>query len=889
MCNRLKMLVCMVGTLVLALPPLAFSGVSGKVSGVVVEAETGEPIVGATVQVVGTQIGTTTDIDGEYFIINLPGGKYDVTVNQMGYEPVTKTGVRVLVDLTTPLDFDLSMAPVAITKEVVVTAANPIIQRDLTASRIIFTAERLELLPNITNVQSVLTNYPGVVKDRDQALHVRGGRTGQVSYYYDGFNIQDPFTSAQGLNIIPSSLEELSLTSGGYTAEYGEALSGIVSAVSPEGGQEYRGSLRMYEGFTHQYDVTKGDWGDLSSAGNRVYALDLAGPIPGMDRKKYNFSAAAQYLTDDTYLPHNDKMSWTATSKITLRPANGWKIKTNLTYYTADGSVYDHVDANGVSYDLNLDGLPVLEREAYLVGLTSDYAFSEKTVLSGSISRFHTSRKIAPEHLFDTHWSKWPGYSEDADGNYNGTIHEETYRSDVDYSDPAQVVGFTVGDDYDPTFNHNRTYYNAINVRLLNQFNKWNQFKIGGEYRRYEISRDFKQFYNSFPYGERYKSKPTYASFFVQDKMEYDYFIVNLGLRYDYHNADIEYNITPGEFDETWKEADSKHKISPRLGVSFPITENSVMHFNYGVYYQYPRFTYLYINYQGDVRTGLPLLGNPDLEPEETTAYELGIDHLINEDFRLTATAYYKDVKELVTARPSGSIQGQTITKLDNDDYGSVKGVDMSLEMLPSGGFFSGSVSYGYMIATGNGSYALEPYYTYIHSTTDPNAPVTEYPLDFDQRHTVTAVMSYRVPSEWDGRFLGQRIPGDWGVTAVGYYGSGLPYSPTDNTGNRLGERNEARLPAHYTVDLRVNKDFRFGGGNGQRLSLFVEVDNLFDRRNVVDLYTNTGLPDNDGTQPGAGLALNQEELDYYDRLYDHDPQNYSPPRTIRTGLEFHF
>ena len=125
-------------------------------------------------------------------------------------------------------------------------------------------------------------------------------------------------------------------------------------------------------------------------------------------------------------------------------------------------------------------------------------------------------------------------------------------------------------------------------------------------------------------------------------------------------------------------------------------------------------------------------------------------------------------------------------------------------------------------------------------------------------------------------------------MSFVGHYGSGLPYTPTDVNGNRLGDRNEGRLPANYTVDCRFNKDFFFSGSDNY-LSLFVEVDNLFDRRNVLQVYSRTGEVDDDGVSTGAGLSLNEEELEGYDWLYDHDPQNYSPPRTIRTGLEFNF
>jgi len=122
----------------------------------------------------------------------------------------------------------------------------------------------------------------------------------------------------------------------------------------------------------------------------------------------------------------------------------------------------------------------------------------------------------------------------------------------------------------------------------------------------------------------------------------------------------------------------------------------------------------------------------------------------------------------------------------------------------------------------------------------------------------------------------------------VGYFGSGLPYSRTDPDGNRLGERNENRLPATYSVDMRFNKDFTLGRAS-RELTWFVEVDNLFDRRNVLDVYSRSGLPDNDFVVQGTGLSLDQEEINKYNYLFDHDPQNFGPPRTIRTGFEYSF
>ncbi|MEA1980581.1 MAG: TonB-dependent receptor [candidate division Zixibacteria bacterium] len=866
----------------------AFAGVSGKISGVVSDFETGEPIEGATIKVQGTVLSTLTDIDGEYFIINLPSGKYNVAISYVGYESVIKQDVRVLVDLTTPVDFDVNRTTIVLENEIVVNAVNPIIQKDLTSSKITFTSDDLKSLPNIITIQSVLTKYPGVVLDADRNLHVRGGRSGQVVYQYDGYSVQDPFVSNSGIRIIPSTLEELSLTSGGFTAEYGEAMSGIVNAISRIGGSEYHGGVKAYQGFTHKYDINQGDWKDLDYYSNRSGSFFLSGPLPGADPKKNSFFTAGEYLRDPTYLPNNWGISYVGTAKINMQPISNMKFSTNVTYNTSNGRIYEHRDVNGRSYDFNLDGLPAFEREAYLVGFTGNYNFNESMIFSLVGNTFYTQTKSAPPQYIDVDWSQWAGYSEDDDGIYNGTIHEDNYGNDRDFTDPMEVAGFTTGDDFDPTFRYRKTRYTSIKSSLVNQINKFHQFKTGVEYRQYDIDWNQKQFYNANPYGEKYHTSPVLGSAFIQDKMEFDYFVVNIGLRFDYRDADIAYNTSPGDTVKTYQRSSSKSEISPRLGISFPISEKTMMHFNYGVYYQEPSYTFLYTNLEGDISSGLPLLGNPDLNPEQTSAYEIGLDHLIGESVKLDVTAYYKDIKDLVTTRSLMQVAGNSVTFFTNDDYGNVKGFDVALHKLADNSFLGGSISYSYMIAEGNGSYSLEPYYTYLTSSEDTLAPLSKYPLDFDQRHTLTATMALEIPQDWSANLYGINVPSAWGLSLVGNYGSGLPYTKTDISGNRLGDRNESRLPSYYTVDMKFHKDF-FMHNNSKYFSFFVEVDNLFDKRNVLSVYSRTGQPDDDGNVIGAGLSLDENDVNFYDELFDNDPQNFSAPRTIRTGLEFNF
>jgi outer membrane receptor protein involved in Fe transport len=866
------------------------AGTTGKIAGIVINSSTEGPIAGATVRVIGTDIATQTDFDGEYFILNLPAGTYTISVSVIGYQTIQKENVRVLLDLTTPVDFSLEQVDIPLDRHVKVYAERSPIQKDLTASRSIVTSDRLSFMPNTITVQSILSNMAGTVIDKDNGLHVRGGRTGTVTYFYDGFSVQDPFAGLSGIRIMPDALEEINLTSGGFPAEYGEALSGIVNAVSKEGTRDFHGKLKFYDGSSHPYDVNSGEFGDLRRTDNNAGSYNLSGPIPRIFGDWSAFFLAGEYLRDQGYLPHNESKQWTQTAKLNFQPTPNLKVTATGSYYQGDKQVYDHIDVNGRSYDFNLDGLGIIKSEAYLYGLKGSYNIDLKTILAFSYNHFYTEYKRAPEHLFDKYWNEWPGYSEDSNGVYNGTIHEDNY----DFAEEYYHTGYTYDDDFLPIYLKRYSGYDALALSLTSQVNKYNQIRFGAEYRNYDIFWDQKQFFNLFPYGEKYDQSPVYGMLFLQDKVELRDFIVNAGLRWDYLNSEVEYwpdvmnrNIFPRV------KSKSKSQLSPRLGVSHPISERSVIRFNYGYFFQVPNYIFMYTNLDADLNTGLPLVGNPDLKAEKTIAYELGLNHMINQDLRLDITAYYKDIKNLVSTRAVGVVGGNPVTQFVNEDYGSVKGLDITFEKVARGNL-SGVLVYSYMIAKGNSSSAYEGYYDYIGNTTDTVIPVQEYPLDFDQRHTATLSLNYRAPRDWRGELIGLPIPGAWGLSLSGHYGSGLPYTLTDHSGIRFGSINEGRMPATYSVDMRFNKDV-YITNRDMFFSFFVEIENMFDRRNVVNVYTNTGRPDYDGRRynetvdPDGEGPLTAEDVNRYYKLIAYDPQNYSAPRKIRVGLEFNF
>ncbi|UCD17349.1 MAG: TonB-dependent receptor [Candidatus Zixiibacteriota bacterium] len=883
-----KLFFVLPAVLILVLPVLMMAGTTGKIAGIVENLKTGEPIPSATVRVVGTDFVTETDVDGEYFFLNLPAGSYTVSVSVIGFQAIQKEDVRVLLDLTTPVDFEIEQVDIPLKRQIKVYAERPPIQRDLTASRSIVTSDQLAFIPNSITVQSVLTNMAGTIVDRDNNIHVRGGRSGEISHFYEGFSIQDPFIGQAGLRILPQALEEVNLTSGGYSAEYGEALSGIVNAVSKDGSRAYRGKIRLYDGISHPYDINTGTFGGLERISNNAVSYSLSGPVPFILSERANFFLASEYLHDDGYLPHNESETWTHTAKLNYQLTPNLKFTGIGTYYTGEEQLYYHRDVNDISYDFNLDGLSLARDKAYLYGFKSNYNLGKKSILAFSYNHFYTERLSAPEKLIDTYYTDWDGYSVDENGVYNGTIHEDNYQLSQDYF----FTGFTSGDDYDPTYRKRYTRYNAFAANLTSQIDKFNEIRFGAEYRIYDVFWDMRQFFNARPYGERYEHSPVYGVLYFQDKLELQDFVINAGIRWDYISSEVEYWEDPLSKSNRTTSGVKSH-FSPRLGVSHPIAENTIVRFNYGYYYQVPNYTFMYTNLDADLTSGFPLVGNPDLRAEQTISYELGLNHMINEDFRLDVTTYYKDIENLVATREIGIFAGSPVTQFVNEDYASAKGVDVTLEKVASGNL-SGTFVYSYMIAKGNSSSAYEGYYDYITEPEGPDAPVKEYPLSFDQRHTATLNITYRVPHSWKGSLFGVTIPGSWGLNALGHYGSGMPYTVTDEFGMPMGGINEGRLPAYYSVDMRFFKDI-FLPHSESYFSFFIEVENLFDRRNVVDVYSNTGLPDDDGRRydltadpDGDGPATAEDANEFY-RLLAKDPTNYSAPRTVRFGLEFNF
>ena len=410
------------------------------------------------------------------------------------------------------------------------------------------------------------------------------------------------------------------------------------------------------------------------------------------------------------------------------------------------------------------------------------------------------------------------------------------------------------------------------------------QIQTGVEFLGYDLyNLQTTNYGSSNLYMEYYDVQPQSISAYVQDKMEYEGMIVNAGLRYDLYNPD---GISPADpFDplelnddgtikldkSTYKvglpiikdpvEAAAKHMIAPRLGISFPVTDRSKLHFTYGHYYQIPRGDDLYENLNFDMRGAIRRRGNPDLNPERTIAYEVGVIQQFTDDLTIDITGFTKDINKLVNSvhvditNDYSYFLNDEFNGMIHGIYGRVQGFELTIRKWRTGQSpVSGMLSYTYSVAKGKGSSRNLGYITYYNSQPD----VTEsHPLAWDQRHIFSGLLDVQLPF-------------DSAVNLIGRYGSGLPYTPNPRSPTKP-DINSKRYPPTYNVDALISKRSRIGG---LTYTFFADIRNIFNTKNLDDLLDSV-------TYDRYGKPLDSQK-------HSH-PLSWSSPRLIMMGVSLDF
>ena len=259
--------------MLLATPALVLAQNTGKISGVVTDADTGDSIPGAQVVLMGTTLGAITDVDGNYFIIGVPVGSYDVQARFVGYQEQTVAGVQVSSGYTQEINFALREGVEL--GEIVVEYERPLIQKDAVGVPKIVDSEEIVNLP-VRGASAVASIQAGVVSEEGSGtLNVRGGRGSEVTYYIDGVKVVGTAALPQ------SAVQEQEMIIGNISARYGDAMSGIINITTKSGSPNFFGSV---EGITSE---------SLDDFGYNLASLAIGGPVVG---ENVNFFFAAEYL-----------------------------------------------------------------------------------------------------------------------------------------------------------------------------------------------------------------------------------------------------------------------------------------------------------------------------------------------------------------------------------------------------------------------------------------------------------------------------------------------------------------------------------------------------------------------------------------------------------------
>lgn len=932
----------------------AYAQTTGRITGKVVEAKTGEGLPGANVVVKGTYYGGTTDIDGNVRIERVNPGTYTVEVSLLGYKVFRFTNVKVEAGGTATISAKMEETVLTLDQDVVIIGEKPLFDIEETASRRNVQQADIQAAA-VQNVQAVVAMQPGVVM-ADNEIHIRGGRTHENAYLLDGISVQDPMAgSGFGLQLSPSSIQEVEVITGGYNAEYGQATSGIVNITTREGSDRYSGAIGYKTDHFGFNNDTRSNWNtdiyDLTLSGPEpltTYALPALGlQIPGT---LSFFGTVYANLTDGF-------TRWVQTVGRDRRP-DAWVVKAPDGLYSSifNGSAWAPRRSNNYSWLTKLTWKPdatvklsyaynqsvVIDQNTQAIQATLEYVepnpgyqflfqlipdsaqtFTQVNI-QHSLSLTHT---LSKQMFYELRLSRFSAHIR---GDANGKPFSD-YLEPQDivtlpityYNLGRDTVGVVPGDGFydlgSPTSwrDHYLTEY-TFKADLTNFFSEKNKFKTGFEIRFQNMQ--MVDIYRPWvkPLGfdrDIYEVQAVQGALYAQDNVTLSGMLLNFGLRLDYWAPgrfvdDIASDTSSGliispalrqaYLDDTFPLFGRRFKarLSPRLGISHPVSDNQTLFFSYGHFSKLPRpqFVYAKLN-QTAVRSSLPV-GNPNLNPETTVAYELGLRNQLSGSDVLTITAFYKDIFDYITEKTVLRVNtvggAQYYSTYLNSDYGRVRGIEVEYKTR-FGSWFRGGVAGSYSIATGKSS---TPNENIVRVQQGEPENIRENYLIWDRPIQVSMTLNFSVPKDQPLFGVMPGVLDNWNAFVRVFYQSGKRYTPQIYTGNDavtgrpqyiadLDNVNGAIGDPWFYVDLNLEKSIGLGFGN---LVLSLEIQNLFNISNsqIVNPVTGRAYEYGDPTPSGYNDPL-YPQLSGNVSPFPYSPARYLNPRTFRGSISFRF
>ena len=935
-----KKLVSLFAFLFLFIPLCVYSQTTGSIGGTVLD-ESGLPLPGATVKIEGSSLGAVTNDDGAYVILNVAVGDYEVSASFIGYETTKITNVKVSVDLRTQVDFSMKLAGDIVTEVIEIEAERKGI--DVEQSGRLIESQQIENT-GIRGITNIVSQTAGVVADeRGTTLNIRGGRSNENIIIVDGVQTTNPINGSNRANVPNALLQEIAVLTGGFGAEYGNVLSGVINVTTKSGSDVYTGG---FEVITDEFS----NFAKTHSYGYNLYSVSLGGPlIPSKSLSKVlnvylNFerqflrvdnpswiSQQIDYLYPDARDPNNEYGSYSYNGRlninlIDLKDGPPIMIRSGLSY--VDSKSRTRIGGNLLQ---NSDRNPIVDQTdlqtfGRLVHNVSNNFFYEL-----QFNYFKTKMK----RYDPIHGDNLTRYGDPA---YNPVFTQlgVTYQTDPNTSFLYNRVGSVY-----PWYDKSEVSYwggklDATWAILSKEFGN-HEIKFGGEY-KYNTLRSLSvlagyvadttismedRWYgtnvgrlNAYGYDDIYDQSglpvitgdevnpknPITGGFYIRDKVSFSDFNFNGGFRIDFFDVNDrvlkDLNDLRGADGEVFSDDDFEQskmdiEVSPRLGFSFPVTDKTIFVAQYGKMIQLPPLQYLYSSdkyYKQFLQTALQDVGtNSSLKPSKLTQYEVGVKQQVGDFVNMGVTAFYKESIDLIGAGRFGEKVFYA-----NTDFAISRGLDFYLSMRRMNRL-SVDVAYTLSFATGTGSDPTSK--NSLANQSDEPLPVFVYPLDYDQRHTGAVNLDYRFgETDVPKGFLGDVLK-NLGVNLNFSFNSGRPYTKRDNSTTATGSggsyiqsaKNEVYTGWNTRFDLKIDKGFKVWK---TYFTVYAYVINLLNTELVNSVFPSTGKPDDNGfinTPTGASRYENDpvfREL-WRDRI--SYVSNWGPPRQIRFGIQMNF
>ncbi|MBN1302362.1 MAG: TonB-dependent receptor [Melioribacteraceae bacterium] len=914
----------------------------GSLEGVITDNEFKQALPGVNVILKGTYYGAASDYDGNYKIENINPGIYTVEVTFIGYKTRQYTGIEIQANRTLKLDVEMEESSLTLDKDVVVVGDKPLIDVEETQSKRTISKEDIELAI-VEDITDLVTQQAGVVQD-DNAIHIRGGRSYENAFLLDGVSVQDPLAGTGfGLQLSSNAIEEVEVITGGFNAEFGQATSGIVNVRTREGRQNYAGYISYKRDnlgdksspFVFNLDIVEANLSGpepITSSLLPMLGLDLPGDISFFGSF---YAGLSDGITQGHYKP-TAKQLYSSTfygTRFAPRAENSWFWLGKLTYsisptmklvYSYNQSVninqnsqslqanLEYVEPSpGYQYDFQniLDNANTFTHNNKYSSLSWTHTLNSKTFYEFKINHYFSNLRA------DANGKHWSEYEERKD---IVTFPLEYFNTDGDTIRVIPGDGFwDVGNP--STWRDHYIEEFSLKGDVTSFFDEKNKFKAGFNlvFQEMQVIDLYRPWIGELGLNnDIYKVYPARGSFYAQDNINFSGMILNFGMRLDYwfpgkyvddavNNPDV---VTiPDETRERYKNESFpwfgdrrfKARLSPRLGISHPVTDNQILFFSYGHFNKWPRPQFVYAKLSPtNAQSSFQRFGNPNLNPETTVAYELGLKTQFSQNDVLTVTAYYKDIFDYVRTRTaniqSARFATQSFITYANLDYARSRGLELEYKKR-IGKWFSGMFTFSYAIVTGKSSSADEGV---LILRGDLDESIKEEFVSWDRPFTITSMLNFFVPAGEPLFNFGAGILDDYNIYLRFFFQSGKRYTPAVFTGsyntdgrpeyeyirnNRYNEIGDD----WFWIDLNFEKGINLGALD---LTLFIEVNNLLDTKNsaIINPVTGEAYEYGDPTPSSWNDPL-YPDLQAPISTFPFNPARYLTRRNVKVGLGLRF